>query len=53
MAEYRVQFVASAVREFRALPTDMKCKVGSAIEAIGKNPCPAGVRKLHGHDQLY
>jgi mRNA interferase RelE/StbE len=53
MTEYSVQLVASAAKEFRALPTDMKHKVGSAVEAISKNPRPAGVRRLHGHERLY
>lgn len=53
MAEYNVQFVASAAKEFRALPVEVKHRVGSVIESIHNNPLPPGVRKLSGHKHLY
>jgi mRNA interferase RelE/StbE len=50
---YSVQFVASAAKEFRALPTDMKRRVGVAVEILRKNPRSAGAHKLRAHERLY
>ncbi len=38
MAEYNVQFVASAAKEFRALPVEVNHRVASVIESIHNNP---------------
>ncbi len=53
MGQYNVEFVHSAAKEFRALPSDIKLRVGGAIDALEQNPRPAGVRKLAGHTNLY
>lgn len=53
MAEYEVQFLASAAKEFRELPVAIKRRVGAVVEVLRKNPHPAGVRKLQGHERLY
>ena len=53
MAEYNVEFVASAAKEFRSLSADLKPKVGLTIDSLSDNPFPVGVRKLQGHRRLY
>lgn len=53
MAEYEIRFAASAAREFRALPLDIKRRIGIALDGLRQDPRPRGARKLQGHDQLY
>jgi len=50
---YEVQFATSAAKEFRSLSPQLKRRVGSAIDALGQDPRPPGVRKLVGHERLY
>ena len=50
MSDYNVQFVASAAKEFRALPTDIKRRVGVAVEILRKNPLSADAHKLRAHE---
>jgi mRNA interferase RelE/StbE len=53
VSDYNVQFVASAAKEFRALPDDIKRRVGLAVETLRKNPVSTDARKLRGHERLY
>lgn len=53
MAEYNVEFVESAAKEFRTLPNYMKQRIGFTIDSLCNNPFPIGVKKLHGHKRLY
>ena len=53
MDEYTIHFLSSAAREFRSLPANVKSRVAEAVDRLGQNPGPGGVRKLVGHDQLY
>ena len=53
MPEYRVEFAASAAREFRALPANVKRRVTAAVDSLRTTQRPAGVRKLTGSDRLY
>ena len=53
MAEFNVEFVASAAKEFRSLSADLKHRVGLTIDSLRDNPYPVGVQKLHGHRRLY
>ena len=53
MATYEVQFVHSAAKEFRSLSTELKRRIGAAVDGLGQNPRPPGVRKLVGHERLY
>lgn len=53
MGRYNVEFFNSAAKEFRALPSDIKTRVGGAIDALEQDPRPLGVRKLAGHTNLY
>lgn len=53
MNDYNVQFVASAAKEFRALPDDIKRRIGLAVEMLRKNPHSADARKLRAHERLY
>ena len=53
MTEYTTEFAASAAKEFRALPEEIKWRVRKAVESLHRNPRPTGVRKLHSRDPLY
>jgi mRNA interferase RelE/StbE len=53
LADYNIEFVASAAKEFRSLPTEIKHRVASAVETLRKDPHQTGARKLHGHKMLY
>jgi mRNA interferase RelE/StbE len=50
---HKVEFVASAAKEFRALESTIKRRVMMAIEKLQSDPRPKGVRKLRGHERLY
>lgn len=53
MAMYEIKFATSAAREFRSLSTELKDRVGTAIDGLSQDPRPLGVRKLAGHGRLY
>lgn len=53
MAEFNVEFVASAAKEFRSLPANIEHRVRLAVDCPCDNPFPMGVRKLRGHKRLY
>ncbi|MCX6615078.1 MAG: type II toxin-antitoxin system RelE/ParE family toxin [Acidobacteria bacterium] len=53
MADYRVVLARSAEREFFQLPGDVQERVRRAIDKLGRNPRPPGVKKLHGANQLW
>jgi len=52
-AQYEVEFVTSAAKEFRSLPSEAKRRVSVAIDALRENPRPLGVRKLRGRTDYY
>mgnify|MGYP005844822221 CR=1 FL=1 len=53
MKEYNIRFVVSAAKEFRALPAEIKARIGEAVDSLSQNPRPSGVRKLREHEGLY
>lgn len=53
MPEYTIQFTNSAASEFRALPLEIKRRVGKVVDSLKQTPRPSKVRKLQGHDKLY
>lgn len=53
MADYRIKFKASAAKEFRKLPAELKQRLRKAINKLSQEPRPAGVTKLKGDDRLY
>ncbi|HID64364.1 MAG TPA: type II toxin-antitoxin system RelE/ParE family toxin [Anaerolineae bacterium] len=53
MATYEVKFATSAAKEFRSLSTELKHRIGAAIDGLSQDPRPPGVRKLMGHQRLY
>ncbi|MBI4287727.1 MAG: type II toxin-antitoxin system RelE/ParE family toxin [Chloroflexi bacterium] len=53
MAEYKIEFVTSAAKEFRSLPANMKKRVSTSVDSLGQKPRPDGVKKLQGHEELY
>ncbi len=53
MAQYEIEFRASAAKEFRKLAPDLKSRIREAINALKEEPRPAGVKKLAGEAHLY
>jgi mRNA interferase RelE/StbE len=51
--KYRVEFLASAEREFLKLPEKDRQRLGSRIDALAGNPRPPGCVKLSGHLNLW
>ena len=46
MAKYNIEIKSSAVKEIKKIPQKEIKKILSAIENLGKDPRPAGCRKL-------
>ncbi|MBI5788231.1 MAG: type II toxin-antitoxin system RelE/ParE family toxin [Candidatus Schekmanbacteria bacterium] len=53
MAGYEVRFTASAAKEFRDLPGDIKRRIAAAVDVLNLNPYPVGFCKLKGHENLF
>ncbi|MBW4482964.1 MAG: type II toxin-antitoxin system RelE/ParE family toxin [Tildeniella torsiva UHER 1998/13D] len=53
MAHYKVEFKASAAKEFRKLTSEIKARIRKAINALQTDHLPTGVRKLAGETNLY
>jgi len=53
VATYEIKFATSAAKEFRSLSTELRYRIGAAIDGLSQNPHPPGVRKLVGHERLY
>jgi mRNA interferase RelE/StbE len=51
--EYSVVFARSASKELRALDSSVALRILKRIEALSKNPRPAGVVKLEGATDLW
>jgi mRNA interferase RelE/StbE len=49
-AEYDVQLVPAAAREFRRLQGSVRERVATAIDALATDPRPVGCSKLAGRD---
>jgi mRNA interferase RelE/StbE len=53
MAAYQVEFRSSADRELSRLDRQMLARVVAAIDELGEQPRPPGVRKLAGAEHTY
>lgn len=55
MAEYSVQFVRSAQKEFERLPAKLRVKVTEALSLLSQHPYSEllNAKKLKGANQLY
>jgi len=53
LAEYKIEFVTSAAKEFCLLPANTKQRVSISVDALGQKPRPDGIKKLQGHEELY
>ncbi len=53
MATYRVEFRSSADRELSRLDRQVLERLVEAIDALGEQPRPVGVRKLAGAEHTY
>jgi mRNA interferase RelE/StbE len=45
---YKVEFTASALREFRALDRQIQRRIAAKISELTENPLQAGAKKFHG-----
>ncbi len=50
---YKIEFLASAAKDFRSLSAETKRRVAVVIDGLRDNPRPSGVRKLVGYKRLY
>jgi len=50
---YRIEIKRGARKALLALPTEMRGRLGRAIDALAANPRPDGSRKIVGSDALY
>jgi mRNA interferase RelE/StbE len=48
MPEYKVEFLPTAAKEFKKLPSDSKQRIGVQIEALCFDPRPSGAKTLQG-----
>lgn len=53
MANYSISFARSARKELERLSGEIAERILTKIEALAKNPRPAGVIKLHGQKNLW
>lgn len=53
MSRYQVTFKSSAAKEFRKLSLSVKKRIQDAINQLIKEPCPSGIVKLKGNDNLF
>jgi len=50
---YRVEFAASALREFRALERPIQRRIATCIDELAANAFPPDVKKLQGAPDHY
>lgn len=48
MNRYTVEFIPSALRQFKKLPPAIQTQVQGVIDGLAENPRPHGYKKLHG-----
>jgi len=51
--KYRIEFRASARRDFKKLGMDVQQQIAPVIDALATNPRPSGVVKLANEGGLY
>jgi len=50
---YAVFLKPAALRDLRKLPQDIRRRVASRIDALARDPRPAGIERLQGEADLY
>ncbi len=50
---YSIQFAESAARSLARLPTAVRVRITTKIDALADNPHPAGTRKMKGDEHAY
>jgi mRNA interferase RelE/StbE len=48
MSRYKIEFVPSALRQFKKFPPSVRTQVQIAIDGLAEEPRPHGYKKLHG-----
>jgi len=51
--KFRIEFLASAEKEFLRLPKPDRQRVGQRIDALSIDPRPPGSAKMSGHKNLW
>ena len=51
--KYRIEFRASARRDFKKLRMDVQQQIAPVIDALATNPRPSGVVKMEGKGDFY
>ena len=50
---YRIELSKPAVRQFEKLSKAVQTRLKPRIDALTRDPCPQGVKKLVGENELY
>ena len=50
---YRIELARAAMRALKKLPEDVRQRIAVVIDDLADNPCPGGVQKLRGSDDIY
>ncbi len=53
MADYKIEWKRSAVKELEKLPRQALPRIIEAVSKLTSNPFPIGTRKLAGSEQTY
>ncbi len=53
MATYRIEWKTSAVKELKKIDRTIISRIIDAVDELGTEPLPSGVRKLQGSDHSY
>jgi mRNA interferase RelE/StbE len=53
VARYAIEILPSAERALSALDKPHRERIGARIDALATNPRPAGIKKLHGDDNVW
>lgn len=48
MSRYTIEFIPSALRQFKKFSPSVQTQVQHAIDSLAENPRPHGYKKLHG-----
>jgi mRNA interferase RelE/StbE len=50
---YEIRFAPAARRQFRKLPAEAQGRIAPRIDALGRDPRPAGAKRLRGVTDLW
>jgi len=50
---YEVEFTSKSEKQFKKLNKSIQKRLARKIDALSKNPCPNGAKKLSGEEDIY